>query len=128
MKEKLYIALKSFWNYANSNIGAAFVGASATYILTKGYREEELKEAKEALSKTKYRLDEIDSRLRRADERVLDFVKLNTIMSSDLQNCLRSKDELRYAFDNSMCLFRKRCEKTSKDLDELRINSSARIK
>ena len=52
MRDKIHKLGKSLWDYANSNIGGALIGSTATYVLTKGSTEAELSIAKYDLDRS----------------------------------------------------------------------------
>ena len=56
MKEHLFDFGNSLWRYANSNVGSVLVGATVSYILTKGSREEELADVKFKLDKSEEKI------------------------------------------------------------------------
>jgi hypothetical protein len=106
MRENLFNIGKTVWNYANSSVGSAVIGASAAYVLTRGSTEEDLATSKFKLDKARGEISELEKYLKESDSKALSLLQSKTEISSDLQNCLRQKAMLRNAYDNSSCFFR----------------------
>jgi len=113
MKDKLAKVLRSSWEYANSNVGAAIIGATSAYILTKGSTEEELAIAKGKLDRSREENRELEKLLKESDHLVKILLNSKMDMSSNLQNCLRKKNGLEYAYQNSSFFFKQKCTEES---------------
>lgn len=106
MKEKLLNFGKSFWTYANSNVGSVFVGAAVSYVLTKGSREEELIDTKYKLDRAEEKLSKLEDKLQESEVNISRLIQSRTDIRFELQDCLRNKDNIRRIYDSSFCLFR----------------------
>lgn len=82
------------------------IGVGATYILTKGAKEAELKETQTKLNLAEKRISELEFLQRQSDTAMYDSVQSKIENYSKLQNCLRKKDFYRFVHDNSFCFFR----------------------
>lgn len=105
--------LGRFFNYVNSNIGVTIFSVGATYLLTRGAKEEELSMAREENKANRLEIDELNSRLRTADEKISKLIESKTNTSSQFHRyvekyhrCLGQKELLKFAYDNSVCFFR----------------------
>lgn len=116
MKEKLLRLGQFFWNYANSNLGAAVIGGAGAYVLTKGSREDELKAARDQLKEALEDNKEMKRELQGQEERVkkladswINTQALHHKAENKLLRCESKASLLKYAYDNtSFCLFRHR--------------------
>ena len=106
MKEKLFNFGKSLWVYANSNVGSVLVGATVSYVLTKGSREEELIDAKYKLDKTEEKLSKIEDKLQESESNISRLMQSGIDTRFELQSCLRNQDNLKNIYSSSFCLFR----------------------
>lgn len=105
--------LGRFFNYVNSNIGVTMISIGATYLLTRGAKEEELSMAREENKANRLEIDELNSRLRASDEKINRLIESKINTSSQLHSftekynrCLGQQELLKFAYDNSICFFR----------------------
>lgn len=61
---------KSFWEYANSNLGSVLIGATTAYMYTKGSHEAVLDETKRLLIESQNDNQAIKTQLLQQEERV----------------------------------------------------------
>ena len=106
MKEHLFDFGNSLWRYANSNVGSVLVGATVSYILTKGSREEELADVKFKLDKSEEKISILQHRLYECQSNSSHLMQASIDARFQLQDCLRGQDNLKRIYYDSYCLFR----------------------
>lgn len=105
MFSKLHNLGRSVWRYADSNVGSVLIGATISYVLTKGSTEEELNMTKQKLDKTEEQLITLEEKLKKSDEKMFNLLNSKLDISLKLQNCERKKAFIKYRYNNSFCLF-----------------------
>ena len=132
-------AIKISLTYANTNLGAGIIIAFGTYLLTKGFREDELKDTKQQLAETREDNRFLNRELQNRDKQLGDLLhscvdtqnQVSTVRT-ELLRCENNFKLLKYAYDNTgPCLFRGRyidssCEEKS-DGNGNHLNQGGRI-
>jgi len=124
MKDTLTKIAISVWKYANSNIGAALIGAAGAYILTKGHRENEIEDTRVKLKLSEETILKIQAELKEADKKLFDLFVAKTDTALRLESCLRKNAFLVYTLKNtSFCLFRPVYSTEAEEIDIRNLNN-----
>lgn len=115
MRDRTRNFLQKSFGFANSNAGGAIIGAGITYFFTRASREDELATSKANLELANKEITSLEQSLRDSCNQnsallngMLDKSNTATSARLSLERCERQYSLVRYAFNNSTCIFRQK--------------------
>jgi hypothetical protein len=117
MMRKILNISERAWEIANSNVGSAIIGATAGYVLTKSYREQEILELKNTVEELK-KDQEIASKTIHTSSDINKRIHFQlTERNHELQNCRMQRNAIMHDYASSICIWKKNSKIKTLDKD-----------